>query len=186
MGTWDVLERHFGGLSADEVDAELATVPPRGATPAAASAAAYLAEHGGPDLDSDGGAHGSLHRRRALTAAHTLSDTLASAFTLDQAADLLGVSRSRLSHRLTDQSLWAFTVRARRYLPRWQFTDDRTVLPGLAQVVPAIPAALHPLAVDAFMTSTHPDFDGHTPVEWLNSGGDPAAVADWLTGMAHE
>lgn len=106
----------------------------------------------------------------------TLSDTLASAFTLEQVADFLRLSRSRLLHRLTDRSLWAFTVRGRRYLPRWQFTDARKVIPGLAQMVPAIPATLHPLAVDSFMTSPHPDFDGHTQVEWLTSGGDPSAL----------
>lgn len=185
MSGWDVLERHFEGLSADEVDAELATVPPRGATPTSASAAAYLDEHGGPDLDGGSSAEGSLHRRRALTAARTLSDTLASALTLDQAADFLGLSRSRLSHRLADHSLWAFTVHGRRYLPRWQFSADGRTIPGLAQVTPAIPATLHPLAVESFMTAPRPDFDGRTPVEWLSSGGDPALIADWLTGMAH-
>ena len=87
-----------------------------------------------------------------------------------------------MSHRLKDQSLWAFTVQGRRYLPRWQFTGGHTI-PGLSWVVPAIPISLHPLAVDAFMTTANDDFGGESPVEWLTSGGDPALVANWLTGI---
>lgn len=185
MGQWDVLERHFAGLTAAEVDAELAAVPAARATPSSAAAVAYLAEHGGPDLnmDTDPG-RGSVRQRRALTAAKTLADTLASALTLEQAAQRLGVSRSRVSHRITEDTLWAFTVAGRRYLPCWQFTDDGT-LPGLVRVVPAIPRGLHPLALEAFMTTARPDFDGVSPVQWLESGGDPGLISDWLTGMAH-
>lgn len=186
MSGWDVLERHFEGLTADEVDAQLAVVPTRGATPVAASAAAYLAEHGGPDLDGAPKMPGDLHQRRTLTAARTLAETLASALTLDQAAKRLGVSRSRLSHRLKDGTVWAFTISGRRWLPAWQFTADRHTLPGLTAIVAAIPQSLHPLAVEAFMTTPHPDFDGHSPADWLAGGGDPAPIADWLTGIGRE
>ena len=180
---WAVLERHFDGLTADEVDAELAQVPAQGATPASAAAADYLAEHGGPDLDGDD-AVGDVHRRRAMVAARTLSETLRSAVTIDEAAKLLGVSRSRVSHRLADQTLWAFAVQGRRYVPRWQLSESRS-LPGLELLVPAIPDTLHPLAVDAFMATPRADFDDRSPVEWLASGGDPTVIAEWLVGMAH-
>ncbi len=186
MSGWDVLERHFDGLTADEVDAQLAVVLERGATPVAAWTAAYLAEHGGPDLDSDPETEGVLRQRRILTAASTLAETLASALTLGQAAERLGVSASRLSHRLKDGTVWAFTISSRRWLPTWQFTVDQRTLPGLPAIVAAIPASLHPLAVAAFMTTPRPDFGGRSPADWLASGGDPAPVADWLTGMGRE
>jgi hypothetical protein len=183
MSTWAVLERHFDGLSPDEVDAELAAVPPQGSTPASTAAADYLSEHGGPDLD-DPASGDDLHHRRTLTAARTLAETLRSALTLDQVAATLSVSRSRISHRLADATLWGFTVQGRRFVPGWQLTGGHTI-PGLASIVPVIPSSLHPLALDAFMTTASDDFGGQSPVEWLISGGDPSVVADWLAGMAH-
>lgn len=185
MTTWDVLERHFDGLTAEEVDAELDEVV-SGQSPASSAAAAYLAEHGGPDLDGEARA-GSIPRRRALTAAATLTEMLHSAMTLDETAATLGISRSRVSHRISGGRLWAFTVQGRRYVPRWQITDDgdgkAQVIPGLEVVTPAIPNTVHPLGVAAFMTVAHEDFSGQSPVEWLISGGDPSVVAAWLTGM---
>lgn len=189
MDSWDVLERHFEGLTAEEVDAELAAVPSRGATPTSATAAAYLAEHAGPDLDGGTGP-GSVRQRRTLTAARTLAEVLRSAMTLDEAAKVLGVSRSRVSHRISDGALWAFTVQGRRYLSRWQFASDGDgggryrAIPGLPTVVPEIPRSVHPVALDAFMTVARDAFDGRSAVEWLVSGGDPTVVADWLAGMA--
>lgn len=185
MSGWDVLERHFDGLTAEEVDAELALVPQSGATPVAAASAAYLAEYGGPDLDGEPGLPGDVHRRRTLTAARTLSEALESTLTLDQAAEKLGISRSRLSHRLGEGTMWAFTISGRRRLPRWQFTPDGALLPGLKAIVQSIPENLHPLAIEAFMTTPRPTFDSLSPAEWLVSGGDPAPVLDWLAGMAH-
>lgn len=182
---WDVLERHFDGLTAEEVDAELALVPQSGATPVAAASAAYLADHGGPDLDGKPEVRGDVHRRRTVAAARTLSEVLESTLTLDQAAEKLGISRSRLSHRLGEGTMWAVTISGRRRLPRWQVTPDGALLPGLAAIVEVIPTALHPLAVEAFMTTPRPDFDDLSPVDWLVSGGDPAPVVDWLAGMAH-
>lgn len=179
-----MLERHFDGLTADEVDAELAGVPPTGAAPSSAASAAYLREFGGPDLEADAGA-GSVHQRRTLTAARTLAELLRSAMTIEQVADLLEVSRSRVSHRIAAGTLWTIALRGRRWVPRWQFTADGHPIPGLSQLVSAIPASLHPLAVEAFMTTARVDFDDRSPVEWLTSGGDPSVIADWLAAMSH-
>lgn len=194
MSGWDVLERHFEGLTADEVDAELAAVPVPGASPATAAATTYLVAHGGPDLDGDPTSAGDLRQRRVLAAAKTMSEIVGSALTLDHVAETLGLSRSRISHRLAEQTLWAFTAHGHRYVPRWQITTDVPrdrsrfgvgTLPGLPQVVPAIPKNLHPLAVETFMTAARDEFEGRSPVEWLVSGGDPEAIVEWLAGMAH-
>lgn len=187
MSGWDVLERHFAGLTPDEVGAELAAVRAQGATPPTAGSAEYLTRRGGPELDSDsdGNAVGDVHQRRVLTAARTLSDTVRSALTMDQAADLLQVSRSRLSDRISAGTVWAFTLQGRRWLPQWQFTADGHVVPGLSQIVAAIPDSLHPLAVEGFMTTRRQDFDDRSPIDWLASGGAPDVIAEWLIGMAH-
>lgn len=181
---WDVLERHFAGMTPDEVDAQLTAVPAADATPTTAAAAAYLVDFGGPDArPGTPTTPEDIHRRRALSAARTLADTLASAVTLDEAAHILSVSRSRVSHRLAERTLWTITAGGKRMVPRWQFTADKGVLPGLAVVIPAIPTGMHPLSVERFMTTPTADFDGLSPTGWLESGGEPAAVAAWLTGM---
>lgn len=184
MSAWAVLEDYFGDLTPEEVAAELGAPIPRGATPASASTANYLAKHGGPDLDIAPAEPEDLRKRRSVVAARTLADLIGSAMTLDETALALGVSRSRVSHRISDGSLWAFAIQGRRYVPRWQVAGDGRALPGLDVVVPAIPSNLHPLAIEGFMTTSHEEFDGAAPVEWLARGGDAGEVAAWLTGMA--
>lgn len=97
-------------------------------------------------------------------------------------AELLGVDRSRISQRVTQRSLYAFTgPSGRRLYPRWQFRDDET-LPGLRTVLEALPADLHPLVVRGWFTSPDVDLDldgdALSPVDWLATGGDPAVAAD--------
>ncbi|MDQ6895991.1 MAG: excisionase family DNA-binding protein [Actinomycetota bacterium] len=103
--------------------------------------------------------------------------------TIEQAADLLGVHRSRVSHRLRDGRLYAFQLGTQRRLPRWQLTTDDTPLPGLDAVLAALPADLHPAAVEGFFTTPDPDLDGETPARWLASGGDPHRVVDEAAGI---
>lgn len=64
--------------------------------------------------------------------------------TIDQAAALLDVHRSRVSHRLRDHQLYAYRMGSQRRLPSWQFTSVSTPLLGLEVVLPALAADLHP------------------------------------------
>jgi hypothetical protein len=188
----DVLERHFPGLTPGEVDAELSRTPAAGATPIAAAAMEYLAEHGGEEARA-ALAHydpARVAHTQTLTAAQDLEHLLRSSLSIEDAAAALRVSRSRISHRLKAQSIYAFTVQGRRYVPSWQFRiptggGKAEVIPGLAQVVPAIPRDLHPLALEAFMTTPLPDLDGKSPVEHLSTGGVIEVVTDWLTSLGH-
>jgi len=56
-------------------------------------------------------------------------------------------------------------------------------LPGLETVLAALPADLHPTAVEGFFTSPDADLDGASPAQWLASGGDPQRVADEVEGL---
>ncbi len=188
----DVLARHFPGLTPEEVDAELSRTPAVGAAPISAGALRYLAGHGGEEarvaLEEYGEA--TVQRDRAIAAAQALEDLLASSLTIETAAASLGVSRSRISHRLRDQSLYAFTIQGRRYLPRWQFREGpggvvTEVIPGLAQIVPVIPRDLHPLALQAFMTEPLQDLGDQSPVDYLCSYGVVEVVADVLIALGH-
>lgn len=94
-------------------------------------------------------------------------------------AERLGVDRSRISQRLAERSLYAFTLGSERWFPEWQLVDDRP-LSGLKEVLVAVPAALHPLTVDHWFTRPSVDLEigdeAVSPVEWLATGGEPAPV----------
>jgi hypothetical protein len=96
-------------------------------------------------------------------------------------ADALGVDRSRVSQRLADRSLYAFTAADERCFPRWQLVDGKP-LPRLSAVLRSVDQALHPLAVDHWFTTPNLDLeiDGAavSPVAWLSTGGDAQVAAD--------
>ncbi|MFT4083760.1 MAG: hypothetical protein QM638_14355 [Nocardioides sp.] len=188
----DVLARHFPGLSPEQVDAELSRTPAAGATPISAAALRFLTEHGGEEARAalDEYDETVVQQNRAIAAARTLEELLATSLTIEEAATSLGLSRSRISHRLRGQSLYAFTIQGRRYLPRWQFRADpggvvSDVIPGLAEIVPAIPRDMHPLAVKSFMTEPLEDLGDRSPVDHLCSYGVVEVVADRLVALGH-
>lgn len=106
---------------------------------------------------------------------------LAQSFTVAQAAQRLGVSDARIRQRLAERTLYGFRGRRGWHLPDFQFTPDGA-LPGLEQVVPALPVKLHPLSVAGFFRRPNPDLEGSdTPLsvaDWLAGGGDPGPVVD--------
>lgn len=187
----EVFARHFPGLTPEEVDAELSRTPAAGATPISSSALRHLAEHGGQEarvaLESYDEA--TVHRERGVARARMLEELVESSWSLEETAAFMGISRSRVSHRVSARSLYAFQVGARRYVPRWQFvaapSGGRGVepIPGLAQVVPAIPRDLHPLAVQAFMETPQEDLGDRSPVDHLLSHAPAEVVVDLLDAL---
>jgi len=116
-------------------------------------------------------------RARAVAEQAVLRD---SALTVSEAARTIGVDNSRIRHRLAAGRLMGWKDRGGWRLPRWQFTD-RGVLPGIEQVIAALPEDQPALVIAAFMTTPQEDLLARdqpiTPVEWLASGGDPVRVA---------
>ncbi len=189
----EVFARHFPGLTPDEVDAELSRTPAAGATPISSTALRYLAKHGGEDAGAalEGYDEATVQRDRAITAAQTLEDLVTSSLTIEEAAVSLGLSRSRISHRISDRSLYSFTIQGRRYLPRWQLRQSprggaSEVIPGLARIVRAVPREMHPLAVEAFMTGPLEELDGLSPVDHLCSYGVVEVVEDRLVALGRQ
>ena len=72
----------------------------------------------------------------------------------------------------------------------WQFIGDSDrVVPKLAEVVPFFIEGWRPASIEGFMTTpqdelTSADHARLTPVEWLASGGDAAAVTAILKRIA--
>jgi hypothetical protein len=98
-----------------------------------------------------------------------------------EAAKLLHVDVSRVRQRLRERSLFGIEHEGSWRLPRFQF-ERRLVIPGLAQILKALPPDLFPLdVVDWFVL---PDSDLQldsdtaplTPREWLLSGRPVEAV----------
>lgn len=122
-------------------------------------------------------------QREATSALDVVRDSL----TVATAASRLGLSTSRVLHRIGDNSLYAIKFGGHRYIPEWQFDTEEALLPGLRTVLAALPQAVHPLTVAGFMTTPQGDLfiDGapQTPREWLRSGRSPHAVAHLMADI---
>jgi hypothetical protein len=118
----------------------------------------------------------------AFNAAAAFSDLLLRSLEGDiSVARRLGVDRSRISQRVRDKSLYAFSHADTRFFPKWQFVDSST-LTGLRDVLVALDETLHPLVVDHWFTTPSVDLEvGDTivsPVLWLETGGSAHVVAE--------
>lgn len=120
--------------------------------------------------------------RHVVSSFQTVKETIDSTVTLDEAAVLLGVSRTGLSHRVRDQQLWTVDLGGRRGVPRWQI-DAGHSMPHLAELISAIPADAHPLDVQDVMTTPQDETAGRTPIQHLESGGDPQPVVALLSQL---
>ncbi|MHB1328743.1 MAG: hypothetical protein ACYC2K_11135 [Gemmatimonadales bacterium] len=113
--------------------------------------------------------------RTALRQEHLLAEAL----TTEDVAKLLDVSTGRVRQRNAEGSLLSMSgaTRGLRF-PRFQFTE-RGELPGWATVCKALPEHANPVAVEHFLSHTHPDLaDGEvTPAQWLAAGKPAKPVA---------
>lgn len=93
---------------------------------------------------------------------------------IPEAAERLGVTAARIRQLLSGGKLWAFASGRHRLLPPAQFTPTGQV-PHLDRIVPLFEGDLHPLSVQALLT---------TPQQSLIVDGEPVSVVAWLTGCA--
>lgn len=110
-----------------------------------------------------------------------IARVVGSSLNTSECADIVGVTPGRIRQRLAAGSIYAFQQGGGEYrIPRWQLIG-REFVPGLETVVPAIPRELHPLTVQALMTSPDVDLlvgdEELSPLGWLATGGDPDVVA---------
>jgi hypothetical protein len=185
-----LLERHHVDLTGDEVlavlDFAFAAIPGAGAAPVSAAEVEFLRDHAGPGAAAviDNWSADGERQARAQVAVRELGDALSGSMSIKEAAAVLGVDRSRVSRRITGNTLWAFDIHGSRRIPRWQFLGS-DLLPGLETIVPAIPAGVTPMTVEAFMRTPQPDFGDRAPIEYLAAGGDAGLVADFMPALSH-
>jgi hypothetical protein len=108
--------------------------------------------------------------------------------TAGETAQKLGVDPSRVRQLLAARKIYGLQVRGAWKVPIFQFVDDR-LLPGLEEIVPALPKALHPIGVYHWFMTPNPDlapeeFDRElSPREWLLTGHSPSIVAELATDL---
>lgn len=119
------------------------------------------------------------------------------ALTTAEVQTALGLSDSRVRQKRLARELWAIPDGQTWLFPISQFdSSPKTGLPcrqvrGLAEVFKALPADLHPVAIDGFLHTPQPELQrgGHdqTPLDWLRDGGDvnnviaAALATDWYS-----
>lgn len=119
---------------------------------------------------------------------HSVADYMAlleTSWTAREVAKSLKVDVSRVHQRLRERSLFGIEYEGEYRLPRFQF-ERRHVLPGLREVMGALPADLNPLDVAQWFLAPNAELElanGDTalsPREWLLRGeavSDVAALA---------
>ena len=102
------------------------------------------------------------------------------AYSVSEAAELLGVTAARVRQRCAAGTLLAQRRSDGWHLPRFQFPEGRE-LRGWSAVARAIPSGVPLLLVERVLTSPalrlRADGESIAPFEWLAQGGDPAAAA---------
>ena len=158
----------------------------------------FLGGHGGVEPVTDRQLADLDARSNArLTAEATMS------LSRSQIAELLEVVPSRISHQVAAGKLYSYLGSGRRPMfPDWQITvagaglADRStskahLVPHLPDVIQAMPADAHPVAVRAFMTTptqslTSGDGGAMSPVEWLFSGGGAGPIAEMAATLGEQ
>lgn len=184
--TIEVLARHGVRITDEELAAELAAALDRDAAESGTLSAAeisFLTEHAGADaartleaFDPD-----DAHRRQVLATTDATVRLLQGLLTRAEAAVQLGIDETGVSRRIADGRLWALGRRGRR-IPAWQIHTG-ALLPGLEQVIAAIPDGADPATVQGLMTTPQDDLDGASPIEHLAAGGNPVIVAEMVAEL---
>jgi hypothetical protein len=113
---------------------------------------------------------------------------LETSLSASEVAKYLKVDVSRVHQRLRERSLFGVEYEGEYRLPRLQF-ERRRVLPGLREVLRALPASLNPLDVTQWFLAPNPDLElayeekALSPREWLLRGEPVSTVVALAQGF---
>lgn len=131
-----------------------------------------------------GGFHGAeVDPGPLMKTEHAHGELLSTALTVAQAARRLRVTEGRVRQRLTARppELYGLHQGNQWLLPAFQFTRGGLV-PGIGQVVAALPTTLHPVAVSHWLSADNPELEISgklvSPLGWLSAGGSPQRVVE--------
>jgi hypothetical protein len=113
-------------------------------------------------------------------------ELLETSYTTNEAAKLLKVDVSWIRRRLRYGTLFGIEYEGRKRLPRFQFERGQ-VIPGMREVLAALPENLNPLDVAEWFLSPNTDLEVEdenlSPRGWLLSGREVAAVVALARGL---
>lgn len=119
-------------------------------------------------------------------AAQILMDS--SSLTAAEVAENLQLSPSTVRHYKAEGKLYSYRANGRLLFPTWQFTEQGTPLPGLADILGTLPDDLHPQAVAGFFLTPQPDLvinrEAVTVAAWLQAGGSVQSVLAMASALA--
>ena len=153
--------------------------PPDPAADLSPAEAAAL-RRGGFRMAPRTGAEGASALARTAAEYAVLRNT---SLTAGETAQRLGVDPSRVRQLLAARRIYGLQIRGSWRIPIFQFADDR-LLPGLEEVVPALPKDLHPVGIYRWFTTPSIDLAPEeldhelSPRDWLLAGYSPRAVAE--------
>jgi DNA-binding CsgD family transcriptional regulator len=102
-----------------------------------------------------------------------------------EVAELLGTSPDNVRQQAMRGKLYAAGVVAgQKAFPRWQFVDGKA-LPGLRQVIAAMPTEYAPLDVEAVMTDPDERLNDRSPLQWLAGGGAVEPVLELVEELSY-
>jgi hypothetical protein len=113
---------------------------------------------------------------------------LETSYSTTQAAKYLKVDASRVRQRLREHSLFGIDYDGEKRLPRFQF-ERAHVIPGLREVLAALPEGLNPLDVAEWFLSPNPDLQidaqekPWSPRQWLLKGHAVETVVGLARGF---
>jgi hypothetical protein len=165
----------------DEMRRVLFPEDPAADLPAAETAAL---QRGGFTMElADSGPASTLARTAAEYA--VLRET---SLTAAETARRLEVDINQVHQLLASRQLYGLQVRGAWRIPAFQFEGEH-LLPGLDEVVPALPKDLHPVGIYHWFTESNPDLSSEegehrmSPRDWLLAGYPPRAVAELATDL---
>ena len=95
-------------------------------------------------------------------------EALRESIPMDEYALLTGHSREDLMAAARSGRIASIRLRKRRFFPRWQFTEDLQVRPGVAELIAAFPGGAS--ALTTWMTEPNQVLGDRTPAEVFASG----------------
>ncbi len=148
------------------------------------AAESLLSEHEAELLRQGGFEDAPAGQKRASdVGALEFMQMLRGSLAAEEAGRLLRVNASRIRQRLGARRLFGVKDGRTWRLPRFQFSGSRLV-PGIDEVLPALPLGMHPVAVERWFRLPHPDLESPeggrplTPLEWLGQGQEPGRVVE--------
>ncbi len=122
-------------------------------------------------------------------ALHVFFHVFESALPTAEIARLLGKNPSRIRQRIREGSLLALEANGEMRLPELQF-HRRAEIPGLGQVLRALPREIDTLEALSWLTTPTPDLaddngEPRSPRNYLLQTGDAAPVVAIAQGLAH-